>query len=110
METILLRAKHAELMSLKLGHKHNDTYFLAGMLSMMDACVGISLPEVLKQLPLPAEFINAIIQRSGNVGNVLDMVEQFSKGHKVTSTVSIDDLKASYVESVEWVDNFLSRI
>ena len=110
LETILLRAKHAELMSLRLGHKHNETYFLAGMLSMMDACVGISLPEVLKQLPLPTEFINAIIQRSGNVGNVLDMVEQFSKGHKVTSTVSVDDLKASYVESVEWVDNFLSRI
>ncbi|MCZ2722090.1 EAL domain-containing protein [Marinomonas sp. 15G1-11] len=110
LEAILLRAKHAELISIKLGHEHNETYFLAGMLSMMDACVGISLPEVLKQLPLPREFINAIIERSGNVGNVLDMVEQFGKGHKVTSTVSIEDLKSTYVESLEWVDDFLSRV
>jgi len=110
LETILLRAKHAELLSIKLGHDHNEKYFLAGMLSMMDSCVGISLPEVLKQLPLPKEFTNAIIERNGNIGNVLDIVEQFNKGHKVISSVPIDDLKSSYVEALKWVDNFLSAI
>ncbi|MFT2111505.1 EAL and HDOD domain-containing protein [Marinomonas sp. 2405UD68-3] len=110
LESILLRAKHAELLSIRLGHDHNEKYFLAGMLSMMDSCVGISLPEVLKQLPLPKEFTNAIIERNGNVGNVLDIVEQFNKGHKVISSVPIDDLKSSYVDTLKWVDSFLSVI
>ncbi|MCB5162694.1 EAL and HDOD domain-containing protein [Marinomonas algarum] len=107
LEQIMVRAKHAELFAEARGYNNQDKYFLAGMLSMIDICTGMKLDQVLGELPLPSEFINAIIHRSGRVGHTLDLVEHYGNGYKVKSTQDIDDLKTTYLKAIRWTDEFM---
>jgi c-di-GMP phosphodiesterase len=110
LEQIMVRAKHAELFAQSRGYNNQDKYFLAGMLSMIDVCTGMKLDEVLGELPLPSEFINAIVYRSGRVGNALDLVEHYSSGHTINSPQDLEDLKKTYLDAIKWTDEFLIAI
>lgn len=110
LEQIMLRAKHAELFAEGRGYNNQDKYFLAGMLSMMDVCTGMKLDEVLGELPLPNEFINAIVHRSGRVGNTLDLVENYANKHTIKNQQDFDDLKTTYLAGIKWVDEFLLSV
>ncbi|KJZ12841.1 MAG: EAL and HDOD domain-containing protein [Marinomonas sp.] len=110
LQQVLIRAKHAELFAVKMGYANQDKYFLAGMLSMIDVCMGMDLPDVLASLPLPGELASAIVNRSGKIGLTLTQIEQYSKGHQVTGTVPQETLKETYLEAISWVDDFLSTI
>ena len=110
LESIMTRAKHAELFAVERGYDNQDKYFLAGMLSMMDVCTGMKLEEVLGELPLPREFINAIVHRSGKVGQTLTLVEDYSNGLVTKDPQDLDDLKDTYLGAIKWVDNFLEVI
>ncbi len=108
LQQVLIRAKHAELFAVDMGYTNQDKYFLAGMLSMIDVCMGMDLPDVLASLPLPGELASAIVNRSGKIGLTLTQIEQYSKGHQITGTVSQESLKETYLEAIAWVDHFLS--
>ncbi|WP_227803979.1 EAL and HDOD domain-containing protein [Marinomonas profundi] len=110
LEHIMVRAKHAELLAQCRGYDNQDKYFLAGMLSMMDICTGMPLDEVLGELPLPSEFINAIVHRSGRVGSTLSLVEHYSNGQVMTTPQDVSDLKKTYLEAIKWTDEFLSAL
>jgi len=108
IENIMVRAKHAELLARVRGYDNPDRYFLAGMLSMMDVCTGMKLEVVLGELPLPAEFINAIVHRSGRVGNTLSLVESYSNGLAINDVKDLDDLKSTYLDAIKWTDEFIA--
>ncbi|MBJ7556259.1 EAL and HDOD domain-containing protein [Marinomonas spartinae] len=108
LEQIMVRAKHAELFAKKRGYGNHDKYFLAGMLSMIDVCTGMSLGDVLKELPLPNEFINAIINRAGRVGQTLDLIEYYDNGRQVKLESDIADLRDTYLEAIQWTDQFVA--
>ena len=110
LEQIMVRAKHAELFAQSRGYNNQDKYFLAGMLSMIDVCTGMKLDEVLGELPLPSEFINAIVHRSGRVGNTLDLVEHYGSGHIIKSAEDLEDLKTTYLDAIKWADEFLLAV
>ncbi|ETX10177.1 diguanylate phosphodiesterase [Marinomonas ushuaiensis DSM 15871] len=110
LEQIMVRAKHAELFAESRGYDNQDKYFLAGMLSMIDVCTGIKLETVLGELPLPSEFINAIIHRSGRVGDALNLVECYSNGGTIQNQQDFDGLKVTYFAAVKWVDEFLVAV
>lgn len=110
LEQILVRAKHAELFAKARGYASEDRYFLAGMLSMIDVVMGANLDEVLAELPLPNDFIDAIIGRTGRVGQVLDLVEDYEK-HRVISNVNDSEtLTVAYVDAVKWAREFTQSI
>ena len=110
LEQIMVRAKHAELFAHRRGYNNQDKYFLAGMLSMIDVCTGMKLGEVLGELPLPNEFINAIVHRSGRVGNTLDLVEHYGNGQAIKNSQDLDDLKKTYLDAIRWADEFLVMV
>ncbi|MBD5772536.1 EAL and HDOD domain-containing protein [Marinomonas colpomeniae] len=110
LEQIMVRAKHAEFFALRRGYNNQDKYFLAGMLSMMDVCTGMKLDVVLGELPLPNEFINAIVHRSGRVGQTLDLVEHYSHNQEIEERQNLVDLKDTYLNAIKWVDDFLIAV
>ncbi|KZN14952.1 EAL and HDOD domain-containing protein [Marinomonas sp. TW1] len=110
LEQIIIRAKHAELMAIYRSYDNQDKYFLAGMLSMMDVCTGMPLEEVLGELPLPNEFINAIVHRAGRVGETLDLVDRYSNQRSIDSDQDLSDLKGTYLAALKWSDEFLTQI
>lgn len=108
LEQIMVRAKHAELFAKRRGYDNQERYFLAGLMSMMDVCTGLSLSDALGELPLPSEFINAIVHRTGRVGNTLDLVEYYSNGHVIKSEKDLIDLEATYLDAIKWTDQFIT--
>lgn len=105
---ILLRAKHAELFARARQYANKERYFLAGMLSLIDVCVGVNLNDILSELPLPLEFTNAILERTGRVGYTLDLIEAYEKDRPVKSSDDLEVLAKTYTEAVKWVENFLT--
>ncbi len=110
LEQIMVRAKHTELLAVHRGYDNQEKYFLAGMLSMIDVCTGMRLDDVLAELPLPSEYINAIVHRTGRVGNALDLVELYGNGHTINSQQDLDDLKKTYLDAIKWTDEFLLAV
>ncbi|MDP5055293.1 MAG: HDOD domain-containing protein [Marinomonas hwangdonensis] len=110
LEQIMVRAKHTELLAVHRGYDNQEKYFLAGMLSMIDVCTGMRLDDVLAELPLPSEYINAIVHRTGRVGNALDLVEHYGNGHTISSQQDLDDLKKTYLDAIKWADEFLLAV
>ncbi|GAA0828337.1 HDOD domain-containing protein [Marinomonas arenicola] len=109
LQSIMIRAKHAELLARRRAYDNEDKYFLAGMLSMIDVCVGIRLDKALSELPLPHEFINAIVHRSGRVGQTLNQVEQYRRDHAVESSEQ-NELYETYLDAIKWSDGFISCV
>ncbi len=107
---VLLRAKHAELFAKKRQYANEDRYFLAGMLSLIDVCVGIDLDTILSELPLPLEFTSAIVERSGRVGYTLDLIEAYEKQRPIKSPEDVTLLAETYTEAVKWVEGFRSSL
>lgn len=110
LEQIMVRAKHTELLAVQRGYDNQEKYFLAGMLSMIDVCTGMRLDDVLAELPLPSEYINAIVHRTGRVGNALDLVEHYGNGHAISSQQDLEDLKKTYLDAIKWADEFLLAV
>lgn len=110
LERIMVRAKHAELLAETRGYDNQDKYFLAGMLSMIDVCTGMKLEDVLGELPLPNEFINAIIHRSGRVGNTLNLIEHYGNGGAIQNQQDFDNLKVTYLAAIKWIDEFFIAV
>ncbi|MFD1381761.1 EAL and HDOD domain-containing protein [Rhodanobacter aciditrophus] len=107
---VLLRAKHAELFAKKRQYANEDRYFLAGMLSLIDVCVGIDLDTILSELPLPLEFTSAIVERSGRVGYTLDLIEAYEKQRPIKAPEDVTLLAETYTEAVKWVEGFRSSL
>lgn len=103
---ILLRAKHAELIAISQKYASEDRYFLAGMLSLIDVCVGVNLEDILEELPLPDEFKGALLERSGRVGYTLDLIEAYEKNRPIRSEEDVKMLSQTYAEAVKWVEEF----
>jgi len=76
METAVVRGRLAEL----LGQQHLDkseaeNLFVAGMFSLLDRLLGLSMQEVLDTIQLPDEVVRALTGRAGSYGPYLALAE-----------------------------------
>jgi EAL and modified HD-GYP domain-containing signal transduction protein len=55
-------------------HEQQDRAFMTGIFSLLDAVFGRSLAELLEPLDLAAEVVEALLQRRGYLGNLLEIV------------------------------------
>ncbi|TDP01087.1 EAL and HDOD domain-containing protein [Marinomonas balearica] len=110
LSQVLVRSKHAELYATEKGYSNLDRFFLAGMMSMIDVCVGQQLDDVLAELPLPDEFKKSIVERTGRVGHALELVELFEKSRLIQDEHDREIIQKTYVEALKWVDEFMARI
>ena len=57
-----------------------DSAFLAGLLSLADALLGIPLAELLGQLHIEDAIREALLEREGSLGDTLEIVELLERG------------------------------
>lgn len=69
-------------------------------------CVGVDLDDVLEELPLPEDFKNGILERTGRVGYTLDLIEAYEKNRPIKSEDDLKILAETYGEAVKWVEGF----
>ncbi|MBI2308921.1 MAG: helix-turn-helix domain-containing protein [Rhodocyclales bacterium] len=92
-----------------------DRAFMVGLLSLVDALLGVPLDQVLAQLNLTDDVEAALLRREGVLGGLLSLVEaldagKFADADAVAEKLRLDTayLRQGMVESLGW-SNALSR-
>ena len=75
---------------------YQDRAFMVGILSLLDALLGMEMTEIIEKLNIPSEISQALLSRSGRLGQELKLIEANEKGE-------IDSVKSFLAEL-----NFLS--
>jgi len=93
LTTSLLNAKFCELMAEQAGFSADkETYFLAGMLSNLDAYFKAPIDEIVEALPLNETLINALIHQQGSIGEVLTILKTMQDRAQEAENVTFGDI------------------
>jgi EAL and modified HD-GYP domain-containing signal transduction protein len=110
VEIAMVRARFSELLMEALGRRADGaTSFVAGLFSLLDALLKISMPELLDRVNLTPELKLALVQRQGPFAPPLRIAEAYeaARWQDVFSEVEtlnapVDDLPELYLRAVEW--------
>ena len=81
LESALVRALMCEALAVELDKKsEKGTYFMVGLFSRLDALLGIPLADALAELPIGDDVKQALLEASGELGKVLNMVVAYCDG------------------------------
>ena len=76
MQTAIIRARFAELLGqTMLSKKDAENLFVTGLFSLLDRLLGIPMNEVLEQVQLPDDIVQALLSREGTYGPFLALAE-----------------------------------
>lgn len=105
LESALVRALMCEALAVELGKKpEKGTYFMMGLFSRLDALLGVPLDSALEELPISNDVKQALLDGSGEQGNVLNMVVDYCEGNitvdALTSPVDSKRLMEFYLDVV----------
>ncbi len=78
--TALVRARMCELVALLSGRSDGDAFYTAGLFSVLDALLDVSMDTALEALPLSAEVHDAVANRGGVMGRTLAGVIAYEQG------------------------------
>jgi EAL and modified HD-GYP domain-containing signal transduction protein len=103
----LIRARMCELLAAVTYPNHSGELFLAGLLSHIDALLGVPTAEAVRSLPLAKDLEVALISHAGPIGATLESVVTFERGDWTASSaggVELGQLQVAYFEAVGWAD------
>jgi c-di-GMP-related signal transduction protein len=108
VQTALLRAHFCELISHRL-HERKADYFLLGLLSLMDAILGLPMLEVLRRVSVERAIKQALLRESSPLLPVYELVLAHESANWVRCRSLSQELKLEesvlaelYLESVRW--------
>src|SRR5690606_24188792 len=88
-----------------------DVAFLVGTLSMMGEMLGQSLPELLQELKLSKEIELAVMERQGELGQLLEAVETFEAARMAGwPPERVERFNRTWFQSQVWSTQILSMI
>lgn len=116
MQMAVMRAKSLELLSQYQPDVHHrtddakDQAFMVGMLSLVDAVVGMEMADILAQLGLADDVNDAVLKREGYLGQLLSLIEEVECDNVETTTdlladlnLTPDQLNQAGLEAMQWV-------
>lgn len=112
LENALICARMCEQIALLL-NENAEQFFMIGMLAHLDSLLDIALPDALKQLPLEATIVNALLHRQGIAGETLQCVldfEQWQISGVPFKNISTQQIGNIYLEAISWTDDVLNNI
>jgi EAL and modified HD-GYP domain-containing signal transduction protein len=88
-----LRAAQMECLSKLLGEDRDaqDMAFLVGVFSLLDVLLDMPMTEVVAALSLDLDVVRALVERAGQLGAMLRLVEQHTPDASALSAVGIDN-------------------
>ena len=102
----LVRANMSYELAKKMQANNPDSYFTAGMLSILDALLDRPMDEILEKLPLSSEIRDALLDKSGDMGRVVDCVLNYEQGRwddvleGCSTDMAMDYLNDTYLSAV----------
>jgi EAL and modified HD-GYP domain-containing signal transduction protein len=107
----LMRARMCERLRSPQDDQEAGAFFMAGMLSHLDALLGVPLEEAVSSLGLAPAVSEALLARKGVIGRALTAVEAYERGRwDAVMAAGFQDLavvRAAYLEAVGWSEETL---
>lgn len=105
-----IRARFGELVARELeGDETAEIVFFMGLLSLLDAMVGMSMEELLSPLPLDDRIVQALLRNEGPLAPYLDIVKAYERADEEALQrmsgsfgMGMDRLSALYIEALQW--------
>ncbi|NBU24165.1 MAG: EAL domain-containing protein [Gammaproteobacteria bacterium] len=102
----LIRARMCELLHDPVVGADSGTFFMTGLLSHLDALLGVSREESLQGLALAPAVRAAVLERAGPAGRALSAVEAWERGEwDAVAEAGFADaakVRAAYLDAVAW--------
>lgn len=118
MQLAATRAKAMELLSQRHPDRNHhtedarDRAFMTGILSLVDAVLGMKMEEIIGQLGLIDEVKDAVLQRAGFLGQLLTLMEKVETGDFAAVSVLLEqlgltlaDLNRAELEAMQWASS-----
>lgn len=111
--TGLARARMCELLANHVGTEAPESYFTVGLFSILDALLDLPMQQVLQSLPLSVDLNDALLNRSGALGNMLSLVCAYEQGDwDSIDQVDIDRevVRQAFLDSCAWADEAVTQV
>jgi c-di-GMP phosphodiesterase len=109
----LLRAKMCELFARAMSLSHPETFFLVGLLSVLDALMDMPMSQIIAKLNLSQELVDALMEHKGAHGTILSFVLAYETGNWDTvllSRLDCQTIQRIYTESIQWSNTLLQNL
>ncbi|SEQ94534.1 EAL and modified HD-GYP domain-containing signal transduction protein [Nitrosomonas sp. Nm51] len=115
LKTAAARGKLMELVAMA-ERPHDKNYheraFMVGILSLLDAVLGIEMQKIIDKLGIPEDMSQALLAREGRLGQELKLIEATEAGEvktiqcllKALGFLSLEELARFELESLSWVN------
>lgn len=102
----MVRARMCELMAEQRQPSAAGSFFFAGLLSHIDALLGLPTDEAVRSLPLTRDIENALTLHAGPIGEALREVQAWERGEWDLALSGADarDVRAAYLEALRWAE------
>jgi len=105
LSTGMIRARMCEQLADLVEPGHRAASFTAGLFSILDAVLDTPMEQLLASLPLAPSITQALLDRSGPLGDVLKVVIANERCEWVDpglSPVTDSQIRDAYLEAVRW--------
>lgn len=102
----LIRARMCERLAAGQAGCAPASWFMAGLFSALDLLFETPIDRLLSELPVSREVVDALVSRSGSLGQALDAVLAFERGDWPATRyqqLTAGDFTAAYRAALEWV-------
>ena len=115
LETAIVRGRFAEILGqMKMSKAEAENLFVAGMFSLLDRLLGLSMQEVLSSIQLPEVVTEALISRGGIYGPYLALAEACELNSMLVGSladslkISAEDVNAAHLAALVWSKNVVA--
>ncbi len=110
IEITIIRARICELIAKKHFPKEKDTFYLAGILSNIDALLNDDMKTLVDKLSINEEVKSAILNGYGEMGQLINSIRKLEQGkfNEITTTlISPQEFNEVYIESINYARKIL---
>jgi EAL and modified HD-GYP domain-containing signal transduction protein len=101
----MTRARMCELMATRVASRLSDSAFTVGLVSALDLLLAAPIAGIVSTLHMADEVVDAVLEKSGPLGGILDDVLSWEIGGqdlRLRSGLDLADLEQSYLEALAW--------